>query len=455
VEIQKEGFHSGYGYFWTLSTTYYSEFKLTEQKVQAIETLVSLKRDKKSIYPLTLTRNFPKEMDPILLSILFNLTESGFANVAMYSESSSSLFLPCDDSSCSDELYVAEKVRSKREYHVFVGKSGVYQLFFVNFDSYNVITCDGVYLLPTPVAIIAPFDLYSWMSIICISCILMAILKKGTGTLNSFLYIIGAMLSQPVGIMRHNKFTFLFVYLLIPCFMILSTAYRGKLLNLLFKGAQYEATYKNFGDLSEFYVYSSNKNAFFTTTFAFGGNVFDDMPMSGFFSRIFDDRMNSNRAVMRGWVTEALFRKFNSTTANGFELLAGCNRSAYAVSNYVADDELKSGNQLLLERGGRFVPFMKGTDKYMEHPVMWRVSPHFGNLLVRKMEAIMESGIYKWWEKWILQNQDYKEEMGVWKSVELQEQTIYFFIVWSIGLVFSSCCFCCEMFIRLLYSGKN
>jgi len=85
----------------------------------------------------------------------------------------------------------------------------------------------------------------------------------------------------------------------------------------------------------------------------------------------------------------------NSTTANGFELLAGCNKSAYAVSNYVADDELKSGNELLLKNGGEFLPFMKGTYKFKEHPVMWRVSPHFGNLLVRKMGAVMESGIYK------------------------------------------------------------
>ena len=103
--------------------------------MQAIKTLVSLKRDKKPIYPLTLTRNFSKDMDPIFLSIIFNLTESGFANVVMNSQKYSSLFRPCEDFYCSEELYLAEKVRSKREYHVIIRKKGLYRYFFVNFDS--------------------------------------------------------------------------------------------------------------------------------------------------------------------------------------------------------------------------------------------------------------------------------------------------------------------------------
>ena len=220
MEIQKGGFHSGNGYYWKLAKFDYLGFNLNDEKVQAIETLISLKRDKISIYPLTLTQNFPKDMDPIILSIIFNLTQSGFANFVMNSKKYSSLFHPRPDFHCSDEL-VAEKVRSKKEYDVTIGKPGLYRYFFVNFDSYNVITCDGVHLLPTPVAIIAPFDLYTWMSIICIVCILMAILRKELGALNSFSYLIGIILFLPVAINRRNKFAYFFVYLFIPCFMIL------------------------------------------------------------------------------------------------------------------------------------------------------------------------------------------------------------------------------------------
>ena len=446
VEIQKEGFHSGNGYFWMLSTLDYSRLNLNKEKVQALETLVSLKRDKKLIYPLMLPRDFLKDMDPIFLSIIFNLTESGFANVVMSSQNSSSLFHPCSDSYCSDEFYFAEKVRSKKDYHVTIRKSVFYQFFFVNFDSYNVITCDGVHLLATPVAIIAPFDLYTWILIICVLIILIVILKGELGALNSFSYVIGSMLFLPVAITRRNKLAFFFVYLFIPCFMILSTAYRGRLLNLLFKVSKYESTYKKFEDLNAFYLYSSDKNGFFTRSFALKSYGFENTPMSGFFSVIFNDKVNGNVDSLSEEVREILTRNLNSTTANGLELLEGCNKSAYAASNYVADDELRSGNKLLLEKEDDFVPFMKGTDKFNEHPVMWRVSPHFGNLLVRKMEAVMESGIYNWWEKWILNNQNYKDEIGTWKPVKLQEQTLYFFVVWFVGLGFSSWWFCCELY---------
>ena len=292
--------------------------------------------------------------------------------------------------------------------------------------SYNFITCDGVVEIVSRFALISPFSTGVWffigLTVVVVSLIfyLIAIFKKCAPTLiECFLKAVAILLEQSESNSGNRICSENIVYsIILFLFLVVSSSYKGKIVSYLLDSPRMELKWHKFNELENFVIFSSEKKDFFnqnfynfTKGFASNGFPFDIGFIMTYAYTLYnlEQRNSSGNLKTNEWATTT-----DLPLSNGCQLLKYCNNSALAIKNHKAKAALRDGNSCfsssknLQEQKRRFGV---GSDTFGATPIAWHFDLHASRKITRKLNHLMESGIYDLWESWVQYREDKKIEV--------------------------------------------
>lgn len=392
------------------------------------------------INPFLKDKNFPTEMKPVVYSLLLNFTTNGLTNMVGEYFAQDQNFAECPYPFCELDALRIEHGTVDKIFTYTYKENSVAEFILTGKTAFNFITCDGVrFVVQDPY--IRPFELFIWLGLLitAISIVIFYYFVHENLT-SECLLIYGLILEQSrltlnyTGTVRRCKYL---DALLIFAFFVISGAYKGKILHGLLNDGTLRLRWEKISDFRNFTFYASQQISFFDTFFHksdpeqdFYGNDF----MHAYFQFCKSQNLSSETRILSNLLTNFIqpLHQWDRDGVSGYEMVKSCKKTAYVALSQNIDYNLLIANQIGQKDG---VFFMKGQDEFMSTPLFFQIDAHWNRALARRIQSIIQTGIYSLWEEWIAKKRSSSDSNFVKKKQPpLKIYPHFIKLIW--GLIF-------------------